>query len=822
MKIFRQIRRAPGYCAAVVGMLAVGTAFLTTIYSHIDAALFRPPPFPAADRLLMVYNAFTSPRETSNRVRWSYRSIQMLRQATGRVAEIANYSPSLLTLSRAGEAEAVHAEIVSPEYFPVTGATPLLGRLFLGGEDSIPGAHPVVLLGNGLWRRVFGADSGVLGKTVRINGDNLTVIGVMRRDFQGLTGTAELWIPTVMAPSLTYPEYLTSDQHFISAIARIREGVAPAPVAERLAAAGEEIARALPDTGATPEPPMSVIGVPLNQARVSETTRRSLTLLLAGAALLHLLAMANVVNLMLGRSVSRRREAAILVAIGGSIWRRLIHFAGEGAGLAIPGCLLGLGLASAIGPMIHVPVDAWGPRSLYGSIATFAEPRFGPRMLLFGLGLTAFTTLFVAWAAVVALINPVVTAFLRDGSGISRHAATLRRPSLRGVIVAGEAALAVVLLVAGGLLVDSFMRMRRTDLGIDSQRVLTFWLRPSESKVPPDRAPEFLSRILAAISAVPGVEAATVDGGAPVSGSARSTLFIASNPPADPADAPRILRHYVAPDHFKVLGIPVLRGRIFDGGDIAGRPRVAVISQSAARRFWPDRDPIGERVWFGGGSSFNSPETSAEIVGIVGDVAYEPLDVGNNRASFYTPYPQFTYAARNVLVRTSGDPAAVVPGLRQAIARVNPDLPLVELQTLNERIGDSWARQRFDATIFGGFALVALLLAAAGVYSVVAFAVGQRTQEMGIRLALGAEPKAILKLVIGDGMVFPVVGLIAGAAGSFGVARLVQGSLYQSAPGDLRVPLATLGLLLIVAALACYFPARRATTVDPARTLRNE
>lgn len=822
MNILRLFRRAPGYALALFGMMALGSAFLVTTFSQVDATLFRSPPFPAPDRLVMLYTLHSNPREVETRRRWPYPKIQLLRELSADIASVASYSATLLTLTADGSAEAVPGEIASPEYFSLLGAKPILGRTFTAEENRIPGGGPVVILGHGLWLRRFGADSAVLNRSVRINGQSLTVIGVIGAGFKGLTNQAELWIPPVMAPVLTYPEYLTTPQYFISAVARLNPGVTPALANERVRLVYERIGRELPDPEAEPGESVSAAAVPLNDARVNPVTRRSLTLLLAGSVLLHLLATANVINLMLGRAVARRREAAILLAMGGSTWRRAFHLAADSALLVLSGCLAGTALAWLLAPLLQLPPDAWGPRSMYGSLSPFSEPGFGPRVLWFGVVVALLTTLLACWAPLLTLIRPAVLGFLRDGAGASRVAASLRRPSLRGMIVAAEAGLAVMLLVAGGLLVDSFRRMMTTDLGVKADRVLTFWLRPSEARVPPEQAPAFLSRILAAISAVPGVEAVSVDGGAPVSGSARSTLIIDSHPPATPQDAPSILRHYIGPDHFQVLGVPLLRGRLFNDGDRDGSPRVAIISQTAARRFWPDRDPIGERIWFGGGSSFDSRENSAEIVGIVGDVVYEPLDVRDNRSSFYTPYQQFTYSSRVVLVKTEGNPLEVVGGIRQAVAGVDRDLPLVELQTLKDQIGGSWRRQRFDAAVFGGLALLALVLAAAGVYSVVSFAVGQRTREMGIRLALGAEPGAILRLVIGEGMVFPILGLLFGVAGSVAVVRLLRGSLYGIAPGDPKVPLIAIAVLLVVAVAACYFPARLATRVDPARTLRSE
>jgi putative ABC transport system permease protein len=383
-----------------------------------------------------------------------------------------------------------------------------------------------------------------------------------------------------------------------------------------------------------------------------------------------------------------------------------------------------------------------------------------------------------------------------------------------------EAALAMVLLVGAGLLLDSYARMRRTDLGVDPDRVLTFWLRPSEVRVPPSAAPGFIRQVLDAIGRVPGVAAVTVDGGAPVSGSARSELFIVGRPePA--ADAPLVLRHYVGPDHFRVLRIPLLRGRVFTAGDSAGAPRVAVISVSAARRFWPGQDPIGERVWFGT-RGFDRPDSSAEIVGVVGDIASEPLDLPVNRSDFYTPYTQFTYASRMVMVRTARDPGGVLTGIRHAVLQVDPDLPLHDVQSLPDRIEASWARQRFDATLLGGLAALAVFLAASGTFAVVACAVAQREREIGIRLALGADPVAILRLVVGQGMVFPLAGTVAGTGAALMLSRLLQASLYQITPADPAVLAATVTLLLAVTLLACLLPARRATRLDPLAVLREE
>ncbi|HSB52854.1 MAG TPA: ABC transporter permease, partial [Gemmatimonadales bacterium] len=588
--MLRVLRQAPAYSAAILGMLTLSTVVLIGTAVQVDAALFRPPEFPGVDRLVIVYNLESAPGRPDRRVRWSYRGVSLLRQLAAPSLEVANYSPSLLPLTLESEAEAVTAEIVSPDYFALLEAAPIIGRGFRPDEDSVPGAGPVTVLSHGLWQRRFGGDSGIVGRQVRVSGTQLTVIGVMGPRFHGLSGNAALWVPAAMAPTLSYPEYLTSDQHFISAVGRLRPGVGLQQADRQLELVGQAITSQLDSgtTGAT----VRTSAIPLNQARINGSTRRSLLLLLAGASLLHLLAIANVVNLMLARAAARQREAAILVAIGGSTWQRLRYFATEGMAFSFLATGIGLVIAWAATPLLAIPADAWGPRSLYGSLATFSTVEFGVRELVLALLLGTGTALLVTWAPVVALLHPSLGAMQRDGGGISRGGATLRRLLLRGVIVAVEAGLAMVLLVAGGLLIESYRRMRATDLGIEPDHVLSFWIRPSESRVPTDQAPAFVARVLSAIEALPGVEAATVDGGGPLSGSARSTLIIAGHPPARPEDAPPILRHYVGPNHFRVLGVPLLRGRAFDQRDRAGSPRVVVISESAARRFWPNSDPI--------------------------------------------------------------------------------------------------------------------------------------------------------------------------------------------------------------------------------------
>ena len=820
---FRSLARAPALAIGVVVTLALGVGALTTAFGVVNAGLWRQPPFPDAGRLAMLYLRRNPEGEPPQQERWSFGRFELLRKSQRSFEIMASYSPAGLTLSEARDAELVQGERVSPSYFQLLRVGAARGRLFTDGEDDPAGPTPVVVLGHGLWTRRWAADSSVIGRTIRLNGVPLTVIGVLPPEFAGLSGRAELWIPRTMSPQVTYPDYLTTNQNFISAVGRLRPGIDLTAARSELAVLGASINRALPSDPDFPEERVTATAATLNEARADRNVRRSLFVLLGGVAVLHLLACANVANLLLGRALARRRESAVRLALGSSSPRLFGHILRSGSLLPLVGGGMGIALAAWGSALMVPPANVWAPRNFYGSLAPFDSPKFGLAELSFGVGLTLATALLVAVPAAMSVFRLDVSSGIRAGSrGIVEGAMRLRRPSLRGIIVGIEAAFAMLLVVSAALLIDSFQRMRRAPIGIEPAHVLTFWVIPSEARVPPAAAPAFVSRLLAALAKVPGVVSASVDGGAPLAGTASSVLYIEGRPMPGPGQAPPVLRHYIAPDHFVTLGIPVRRGRVFTAADVAGAPRVAVISETAARRFWPAEDPLGKRVWFGGGSSFSSPDSSAEIVGIVGDVVYAPLDLRPNFASFYTPYAQFTYAARMVFLRTAGDPMSVVSRVRKAVATVDPDLALQEVQPLTDIVNDSWARNRFEAILFGGCGVAALSLAASGIFAVLAYLVADRTREFGIRIALGATPRHVLWQVLREGMSFPLVGLVIGVGLSLVVTRLLRSSLYEISPQEPRVVVGTAVLLVVVSVAACLIPGWRATRADPVQALSAE
>ncbi len=564
---FRSLARARALSIGVVVTLALGVAALSTAFGVVNAALWRQPPFPDAGRIAMLYLRRNPEGEPPQQERWSFARFQLLRESQRSFEQVASYSPATLTLSGDADPELIHGERVSPSYFQLLRVAAARGRLFTDSEDDPARPTPVVVLGHDLWTRRWAADPSIIGRTIRLNGVPLTVIGVLPREFAGLSGRAEVWVPRTMSPQITYPDYLTTNQNFISAVGRLRPGIALTAARSELAVLGASINRALPSDPDFPQERVTATAATLNDARVDRTVRRSLFVLLGGVTLLHLLACANVTNLLLGRAAARRRESAVRVALGCSSPRLFGHILREGLLLGLLGGGIGIGLAAWGGSVITPPTNAWAPRNFYGSLAPFDAPAFGLAELGFGIGLTLTTALLVAVPAAMSAFRLDVSAGIKAGSrGIADGAMMLRRPSLRGILVGIEAAFAMLLVVSAGLLIDSFQRMRQAPIGVEPTNVLTFWVIPSEARIPPAAAPAFVSRLLDAVARVPGVVSASVDGGAPLAGTASSVLYIEGRALPGPGQAPPVLRHYIGPDHFVTLGIPVTPRPSVHGG----------------------------------------------------------------------------------------------------------------------------------------------------------------------------------------------------------------------------------------------------------------
>jgi predicted permease len=736
-------------------------------------------------------------------------------------SEIASFSGSVLAItSAASDPEPVTAELVSASYWPALRIPLLFGRSFAPDEDVGSGQHPVTIVGYDLWQRRFGGDASLVGKTIGVNGVALTVIGVGPAGFSGLSGRAQIWIPATMAPRLSYADYLVTNQNFISVVGRLRDGVTMDRARAELALVGADIDRAAPSTASNPDARFSATLLSLAEARIDPTTKRPMLLLLAAAACLLLLSCANVAGLLLGRAASRRREIAIRVATGASRGRIVRQLLIESALLAVSGGVVAVMVATPMANRIVLPPSTPSGRNFHGALGEFATARTDWRVVTFCLLLCVATTLAFGLFPALRATRVDLTRDLKDGSpggGLARV-----RIAPRQLIVAAEASLAVLLLSCAGLLIANWQRLDAVDLGFNRAHLLTFMIRPSEVIYPAPKAPALIERVLAEIERLPGVEAASVDGCAPVAtGCANSTLYVVGRPAPKPEDAPPVLRHYVGPHHFAALGVPLFRGRVFSTADRAGAPRVAIIGQAAAKRFWPNEDPIGKRVWFGGGSNFDRPDSSAEIVGIVRDVAYQPLAEHPFQPDFYTPYAQFTYATRMVLIRTRGDPNELVPAVRRAVRNADPNLALFEVRTMDDRLHDSWARLSYEMRLFGAFAAAALLLAGMGIFAVIAHSVGDRRREIGVRVALGATP---LQVIVSAGrqgarpaMLGILVGMIAAIVAGRWLASLVYGVRAFDPPVLITVVLVSVATTLT----ATYLAAHRALEIEPVEAMRS-
>jgi putative ABC transport system permease protein len=813
----RSLARTPVVTLAALLSIALGVAATTAVFGIVDAALFRPPPFERPNQLAAVYTTRQASNAPVIRERWSWPRYRRLRDLNTSFEQVATFTVSVLAIT-SDEAEPVNAEVVSSAYLPLLRIQPIAGRAFTAEDDDVAAA-PAALIGYDIWQRRYGGERSVLGRTVSLNGVAVPIVGVLPRGFVGLTGRGQVWVSPTLPSRASYRDYLTTNQNFISVVGRLKPNVSIDQARSELATLGREIQRVQPSDG-DPRTQFGATTMTLNEARVDPSTRTPMLLLLTAVGCLLLLSCANVAGLLLGRAVSRRREIAIRIATGASRARIVRQLLVESALLALAGGAVGVFVAIPVTANAGIPSAMWRGRNFYGALSEFSTARVDARVLVVAISICAVTTLVFGLVPSLQATRLDLTSALKSGTVTS---GTRRRLDPRRMIVGVETGLAMVLLVAGGLLAASWRRLATADVGFDRSHLLTFLIRPSEVRYPPPKAPELLTSLLGEIERVPGVVATSVDGCAPVgTGCASTTLYVMGRPVPAPGEAPGVLRHYVGPNHFRTLSVPLIRGRIFDARDRTGSPRVAIINQVAASRFWPNDDPIGKRVWFGGGSTFDRPDSSAEIVGIVGDVAYQALDERPFQPDFYTPYTQFTYASRTVLVRTRGEPTAVLPDIRAAIARVDPALALFEIRTMDEKIGDSWARLSYQTKILAVFAIIALLLAATGIFAIVAHVINDRRREIGIRIALGASPVQVLTAVGESGARPATVGLMLGAVSAGIVGRLLAAAVYGVRAFDPAVIGAVVVALAIVIVAAAYVAARRALLVDPVESLRFE
>ena len=793
----RSLRRSPGFAAAAIATLALGIGANAAVFSLVRSVLLRPLPFPAPDSLVSIAEANSRkgwsamPASAPNFLDW---------EAGARsFSSMGAYTTGPIALTGRGEPEQLSATWVTAGFFPTLGVGPELGRAFDSAE-TVRGHDRVVVLSHGLWMRRFGGDPSTVGSSVRIDGEPFTVLGVMPPSFRFPEEGADAWVPLAFGPEVATQR----GAHYLEVVARRRPGVAEDGAAAELHAIADRLRVAYPRTN---EGTTAVV------RRLSDTlvgeVRPALLMLLAAVGLVTLIACANVANLLLIRASRRSSEIAVRTALGASRARLTRQLLTESLVLASAGAAAGLALAAVSLDLIVRLAPADVPR--------LSEVRIDG-------GVLAFTALWTLAAALVFGLAPALAAVkagpMRSLRSWGSDAASGRGPvRLRRLLVAAQVAVALVLLVGAGLLVKSLARLSSVDPGFRAEQVLAFDLTLPEARYPNEaRQGEFARELLSRVRALPGAQSAAAVFGLPLTGLSFSSSMRIGNAP-EGADEPSAQLRVASDDYFRTLGIPLVAGRLFGPGDAYGGPHAILASQAAARRFWPAGDAVGQHVRFG--ARPGTTRIEGEIVGIVGDVRDAELGVGP-RPEFYASMAQAPVAAFHVAIRTSGRPGALADPVRAAVHGLDPEIVVNGLSSLGEIVSRSVARPRFTTRLLLLFAVMALTLSAVGIYGVIAFAVSQRTREIGIRMALGADRRAVRGLVMRDGLRLTLAGLGLGLAGAFAATRLLAGFLYEVRPADLATHLIVTLILLGVALAACWIPARRASRVEPMAALRSE
>jgi predicted permease len=799
----RMLRKNPGFTAVAVLTIALGIGANTAIFSVVYAVLLKPLPYTNPDQLFTAFQANTQQgiRETG----CSFPNFEEWRTQNHVFSELAGVVGHQLTLTGRGEPSVVNTSVVTPEFFALLDVKPLAGRIFFP-QDGKPGAAPVVLVSEDLWRGRFGADPKIIGTSIDLDKHTFIVIGIIPAVFRTpfFNIKQEVWIPLVQDPLFSTFMPLHGS-HFLPVIGRLKSGVSVAKAQAEMDAISGRLAREFPaeNNGWT------VRLVPLGK-EIRGDVRAELLVLLGAVGLVLLIACANIANLLLTRATSRSKEIAVRTALGAGRARIIRQLLSETAVLGLLGGALGIALAF------------WGVKAL-SSFMPSSLPQLNPiRVDYFVLGsaLLLSAVASVAFGLVPAMFaaNANVQSSLREGGGRSGESGGRR--GARGFLAAAEIALAMVLLVAAGLLLRSFARLTSVSPGFEAQHIVKADISlPQFQYSTPRQWTAFSDELLAQIQAQPGMKESAVVVPMPIiQGSVNLGFDIVGAPPASGAESRTADYASVSPEYFRVMEIPLMAGRFFNQQDILSGPRVSVISKATAQRYFPNQNPIGKRLTFGFPPN---GEVMREIVGIVGDV--RDVSLGQDPGPMmYVPYAQAPFWGAGVVVRSTLSPSAVAAAIRREVQKIDKDLPVTDVAKMPDLIDASVSQQRFRTFLLGLFGAMALVLAATGIFGVISYSVSCRTNEIGIRVALGASRGAILRMVLRETLALTVTGLVVGVPCALAASRLIGHLLFGVSAND-PATLASVALTLAaVAILAGYVPARRAMLVDPMVALRYE
>jgi putative ABC transport system permease protein len=813
------LAKSPGFTAVAILSLALGIGANSSIFSIVYAALLKPLPYDDPNRLVMVFTETENPK-TGKALSslWSYPKYKTLRDNNESFEQVATVSSQNFPITDSQSPERVGVELVSANYFPMLGVQAVRGRTFAAEEDLTPGTHPVALIGYDLWTRRFNADPNITGQTISLNKVSLTIIGVLPAGFKGQKGTAEIWAPMMMAPQLTFPRRLqTAFASWTEVIARLKPDAPIERAQNEMAMVHDKINEAypMPPQMAAQMPPESIKLVSLREAKLDPKLGKSFLILFVAVGFVLLIACVNIANLLLAKGISRRKEIAVRLALGATRGRLIRQLLTESVVLAL------------IGGTVAVFVALWGIELLtdfkptiteqnkgYIQILDFSKAGIDATVLIFNLLLSIFTGLLFGLLPALQTSKTDVNEALKQNVTSFASQSRLFKFNPRSLLVVAEIALALVLLISAGLLIKSFARLQAIPVGFESDNLMT--LKVELPKYKPEAAAAFEEQLLERIKTISGVESATVATSTPLSNNSSKTVMRLKG--EGEGEMKTVGVHSIAPDYFKTLRIPLLQGRAFTNQDRQGVKRVVIINQTAAERYFAGVDPIGKEVWLGVGWE---EKEFGEVVGVVGDVKYDKVEQAFE-PEMYVSYLQPTEDAYFVIARTTNNPTQIVPPLRKEILALDQNVPIYDVKTMDERSAGATSRTRFSALLLGLFATLALILASVGIYGVMAFAVSGRTREIGIRMALGADSRRVLGLVMRDAVILLTIGLTIGIIGALAATRVLANELYEVGTTDLATFVTVSMVLGLVALLASYLPARRATKVDPMIALRYE
>ncbi|PYS88725.1 MAG: hypothetical protein DMF64_19830 [Acidobacteria bacterium] len=800
---WRMLWKSPGFTLIALLTIALGIGANTALFSVVNAVLLRPLPLQQPATLVDVWGTDPQTGATSDAV--SFLNFKDVRAQNHVFTNVAAYGNAFATLTGNDAPEALDGLNVSPELFPLLDVQPVLGRAFIAQDEQTGGA--AIVISYELWQRRFGARADIVGQALTLDGKPRTIIGVLPAHFKfpiDDSGNRDFWLPLDPADEMNAKRGVGH----LAVLARLKDGVTLQQAQSEMDIIARRLAEQYPENNT---------GRGIHLASTYEDTvgdvRPALLVLLGAVGFVLLIACANVANLLLARATRRRREIAVRTTLGATRWRVVRQLLTESLLLSLAGGGAGLLLA------------LWGVDALAGALPDDMprgrEIALDGRVLAFTLGVAVLTGLVFGLAPALAASRLDVNEALKEsGRGTGGG---WRRNRVRSLLVVTEIALSLVLLVGAGLLAKSFVRLRATNPGFNPDHVLTLSVALPEAKyeTQAERA-RFFQQLLARTADMPGVAASAAVLPLPFSGDdAHANFEIEGQQSEGAGESPSALSYIISPDYLRALSIPLVKGRAFNERDTTEAPRVVLISETLARRFFVGEDPIGRHLILSSFADLDKPAT-CEIVGVVGDVKHAGLDA-EAEAAYYLPYQQATLPFMSLVIRgTNGNPTALVAGARASVAQLDQDLPLTDVKPMNEWLAASVAPRRFNMLLLGGFALLALCLATVGIYGVMAYAVAQRTHEIGIRLALGAQVSDVLRLVIRQGMTLTLVGVGTGLAGAHALTRVLSSLLFGVTATDPFVFACVALLLTLVALVACYLPARRATKVDPMIALRHE